>query len=164
MRLTLFTDFALRLLMYLGTHSDDLCRIQEIADAYGISKNHLMKVAHQLGRAGYVDTLRGRSGGLRLAKAPAEIRISDVVRVTEEDFRMVECFDPARNTCVISGTCRLRGVLAEALDAYLAVLDRYSLADLVSDGGALGSVVLRTSGQEAVPEAKTSCDGRSPSG
>ncbi|WP_282606075.1 Rrf2 family transcriptional regulator [Pelagibius sp. Alg239-R121] len=137
MRLTVYTDYALRILMYLGTHPDDLCTIQQIADAYGISKNHLMKVAHQLGVSGYVASHRGRGGGLRLAKPPAEIGIGDVVRATEDDFRLVECFDPERNSCLITKACRLRGVLSDALDAYIAVLDRYSLGDLISDETAL---------------------------
>lgn len=137
MRLTLYTDYALRLLMYLGTHPDQLCTIQQIAEAYGISRNHLMKVAHQLGVTGSVETLRGRGGGLRLAKPPAEIGVGDVVRATEDDFRLVECFDRDRNSCVITRACRLRGLLSEALEAYLEVLDRYSLEDLISDQPAL---------------------------
>lgn len=133
MRLTRYTDYALRLLMFLGAHQDRLCTIQQVADIYGISKNHLMKVAHQLGRAGYVETLRGRSGGLRLAKPPARIIVGDVVRITEEDFDLVECFNRTRNCCAITGACRLQGVFAEALDAYLAVLARYSLQDLIAE-------------------------------
>lgn len=137
MRLTVYTDYALRLLMYLGTHPDQLCTIQQVAEAYGISKNHLMKVAQQLARTGSVESLRGRGGGLRLARPPAEIGIGDVVRATEDDFRLVECFDKDRNRCVITRSCRLRGLLSEALEAYLEVLDRYSLEDLISDQAAL---------------------------
>ena len=133
MRLTVYTDYSLRVLMYLGIRPDRLCTIQEIASAYGISRNHLMKVAHQLGLAGYVDTVRGRGGGLRLARPPAQIGIGAVVRACEEDFRLVECFDAERNRCVITPACRLTAMLAEALDAYLAVLDSYTLADLLRD-------------------------------
>ena len=133
MRLTVYTDYSLRVLMYLGIRPDRLCTIQEIATAYDISRNHLMKVAHQLGLAGYVDTVRGRGGGLRLARPPAQIGIGAVVRACEEDFRLVECFDPERNRCVITPACRLTAMLAEALDAYLAVLDSYTLADLLRD-------------------------------
>ena len=89
-----------------------------------------MKVAHELGRAGFVETVRGRGGGLRLKRAADRIVVGEVVRATEDDFRLVECFDPARNSCRITGPCRLRGVLREALEAYLAVLDRFTLADL----------------------------------
>ncbi len=131
MRLTMYTDYALRLLMYLAVKPDALATIQEVAEAYGISRNHLMKIAQELGRGGFVETVRGRGGGLRLRTDPASIVIGDVVRATEDDFRLVECFDPTRNRCVITGPCRLRGALAEALDAYLAVLDRFTLADLV---------------------------------
>ncbi|TQV83068.1 Rrf2 family transcriptional regulator [Denitrobaculum tricleocarpae] len=149
MRLTRYTDYALRLLMFLGTHPDELCTIQQIAEVYGISKNHLMKITHQLGQAGYVETLRGRGGGLRLAKPPSRIRVGDVIRVTEEDLDLVECFNKDRNSCVITKACRLQGVLSEALDAYLAVLDRYSLEDLLADDSALRSLLSNLPGNEA---------------
>ena len=130
MKLTLYSDYALRLLMYVAVRQGKLATIQEVADAYGISKNHLMKVAFELGRQGYLETVRGRGGGLRLARAPEKIGVGEVVRAMEEDFTLVECFDPAANRCVISGPCRLRGVLSGALKAYFAVLDDYTLADL----------------------------------
>lgn len=130
MRLTFYSDYSLRLLMYCAVHHGNLVTIQEVADAYGISKNHLMKVAFQLGRKGYLDTVRGRGGGLRLARAPDKIWLGDVVRQMEEDFTMVECFDPKTDRCVITGPCRLRGALSRALKAYFAVLDEYTLADL----------------------------------
>jgi Rrf2 family transcriptional regulator, nitric oxide-sensitive transcriptional repressor len=131
MRLTLYTDYALRLLMYLGLARDRLVTIQEVADAYGISKNHLMKLVNELQQAGYVDTVRGRGGGMRLAREPETIRLDELVRTTEEDFRVVECFDPVTNRCRISGACRLQGVLREALEAWFAVLASYTLADLL---------------------------------
>ncbi len=149
MRLTRYTDYALRLLMFLGTHPDELCTIQQIAGVYGISKNHLMKIAYQLGQAGYVETLRGRGGGLRLAKPPSHIRVGDVIRVTEEDLDLVECFNKDRNSCVITKACRLQGVLSEALDAYLAVLDGYSLEDLISDDTALMKIFAGLPGAQA---------------
>ena len=130
MRLTMYTDYSLRLLMYLALKPGSLATIQEVAESYGISRNHLMKVAHELGRAGFVETVRGRGGGLRLKRGADRIVVGEVVRATEDDFRLVECFDPARNSCRITGPCRLRGVLREALEAYLAVLDRFTLADL----------------------------------
>lgn len=132
MRLTNYTDYSLRMLIYLGSmKNDNLASIQEIANAYQISKNHLMKVAHELGRKGYIETIRGRNGGLRLAHLPEEINIGEVVRSTEEDFNLVECFDKENNTCVISPACRLKHVLHNALSAYFEVLDGYQLSDLI---------------------------------
>ena len=142
MRLSYHADYALRLLMYAALKDGDLVQIQEVAGAYGISKNHLMKVAFQLGKLGFLDTVRGRNGGLRLARPPDAILIGDVVRKTEENFTMVECFDPQANGCVITGPCRLRGALHKALNAYLAVLDEYSLADLVKPRSALSRLLL----------------------
>ena len=143
MRLTFYSDYSLRLLMYAAVRHGELVTIQEVADAYGISKNHLMKVAFQLGRKGYLDTVRGRGGGFRLSRPPDEIGLGDVLRTTEEDFTMVECFDPKSNTCAITGPCRLRGVLSKALQAYFAVLDDYSLADLAVKNPVLERVLLR---------------------
>lgn len=132
MRLTMYTDYALRVLMYLGSKKPgELSTIQGISDAYGISKNHLMKVTHELGRMGYVETVRGRGGGVRLAVSPEEINIGTVVRQTEDDFNLVECFNPTANQCVLSPICGLRGALHQALLAYLAVLDRHTLADFL---------------------------------
>lgn len=141
MKLTLYSDYALRLLMYVAVSQGKLATIQEVADAYGISKNHLMKVAFELGRQGYLETVRGRGGGLRLARAPEKIGVGEVVRAMEEDFTLVECFDPAANRCVISGPCRLRGVLSGALKAYFAVLDDYTLADLAVQNSPLTRVL-----------------------
>jgi Rrf2 family nitric oxide-sensitive transcriptional repressor len=136
MRLTVHTDYALRTLVYLGLHSDRLSSIRSIAEAYAISENHLTKVVHRLGRLGFVDTVRGRGGGIRLARSPAMIRIGDVVRRTEDDLALVECFG-AGNTCRITASCRLRGALNEALQAFLAVLDGYTLADLLDPSESL---------------------------
>ena len=142
MRLTFYSDYSLRLLMYAAVRHGELVTIQEVATAYGISKNHLMKVAFELGRDGYLETVRGRNGGLRLARDPKEIGLGDVLRRTEQDFTMVECFDPKTNTCVISGPCRLQRVLARALQAYLAVLDEYTLADLTQKHPVLSRLLL----------------------
>ncbi|KWX78538.1 Rrf2 family transcriptional regulator [Paenibacillus riograndensis] len=132
MRLTLYTDFSLRVLMYLGTkEQSELSTIQDISNAYHISKNHLMKVSHELGQAGYIETVRGRGGGIRLAKAPELINIGEVVRRMEDDFHLVECFDPSGNNCPISPACGLKGVLGRALAAYLQVLSEYTLQDLL---------------------------------
>lgn len=131
MRLTFYTDYSLRMLIYLGVNRGERATIQEIAAAYNISRNHMMKVAHELGRKGFVETVRGRGGGLQLSRPPEDIRLGEVVRAMEDDMRIVECFDPARNQCAITGACRLKGILSEALEAWNAVLDRYTLADLV---------------------------------
>lgn len=130
MRLTRYTDYSLRVLIYLGLQQDRLSSIREIADVYGISESHLMKVVQALGQSGYVATLRGRGGGLRLAKPPSEINLGDVVRNTEDDIALVECFTEA-SACRIAGPCRLEHVLRKALGAFLGVLDDYTLADLL---------------------------------
>lgn len=132
MRLTRYSDYSLRMLMYLAVQEPQQGSIAGIAAAYGISENHLTKVAHRLGQMGFVLTTRGRRGGLRLGRAPAAINIGDVVRQTEEDLALVECF--AGGACVITAPCRLRHALSQALAAFLAVLDGYTLADLVGDG------------------------------
>jgi Rrf2 family nitric oxide-sensitive transcriptional repressor len=132
MRLTQFTDYSLRVLIYLGLNSDGgLCTIRDIADHYRISENHLMKVVHGLSCLGYVDAVRGRGGGLRLARDPRAIAIGQVIRETEDDLAVVECFDPARNECCITDACALRHALAEARQAFFAVLDGYALSDLL---------------------------------
>jgi Rrf2 family nitric oxide-sensitive transcriptional repressor len=128
--------------MYAAVRHGELVTIQEVANAYGISKNHLMKVAFELGRRGYLETVRGRGGGFRLSRPPEKIRLGDVVRETEEDFTMVECFDPKSNKCAITAPCRLRGVLSRALKAYFAVLDEYTLADLAVKHPVLERILL----------------------
>lgn len=141
MRLTFHTDYALRLLIYLAVRPDRLATIKEISEAYDISRNHMMKVAHELGQSGFLETVRGRGGGLRLSRPPEEIRLGDVVRAMEEDFRIVECFDRERNTCIISGACRLKGILNEGLQAWLAVLDRHTLKDLALEPAPIGQLL-----------------------
>ena len=130
MRLTNFSDYALRVLLYAAARHNELITIEETAKVYGISKAHLMKVVNQLTRSGYLKAVRGRSGGLTLAMRPNKISLGDVVRATEPDFALVECFS-TDNRCLITPRCRLRGVLREALGAFVATLDRYTLADLV---------------------------------
>ncbi|MCB1746055.1 MAG: Rrf2 family transcriptional regulator [Gammaproteobacteria bacterium] len=131
MRLNSFTDYSLRVLMFLAAEPGRRATIDEIAVAFDISRNHLMKVVQFLGRAGVLNNVRGRGGGLELAHPPGAINIGDVVRATEGAARPAECFDRESNTCCIVPGCRLRGVLAEAVAAFEAVLDRYTLADLV---------------------------------
>jgi Rrf2 family nitric oxide-sensitive transcriptional repressor len=131
MRLTVYTDYALRMLMYLALKDDGLATIEEIAQSYGISKNHLMKVAHQLGVAGYLETVRGRRGGLRLAKPAKAIGLGEVVRHTEPDMAIVLCFEPINAECAILPCCVLRKALEKARNAFVEVLDDYNLSDLV---------------------------------
>ena len=131
MRMTLFSDYSLRVLLYLTVRDDRLNSIKEIAEAYKISKNHLMKVVQELSRLGLVDTVRGRDGGIKLAKPANQINVGFVVRRTEPDFELVECFNKRDNTCCIEPACALKPALAEAQAAFLKTLDKYSLADML---------------------------------
>ena len=141
MRLTSFTDYTLRTLLYLGVNRDRLVTIQDIADLHAISKNHLMKVVYQLGLSGIVETVRGRNGGLRLKREPEQINIGALVRETETDFYMAECFDRSNNSCPLTPDCKLKSSLGEATQAYLAVLDKLTLRDLLpKDAPADGAV------------------------
>jgi Rrf2 family nitric oxide-sensitive transcriptional repressor len=140
-RLTVYTDYALRMLMYLALKEDQLATIAEIAESYDISKNHLMKVAHQLGVAGYVETVRGRGGGLRLAKPIEAIGLGEVVRYTEPDMAIVSCFEPVGAPCAIQSCCVLKRALKKARDAFIEVLDGYTLADLVRPQARLTSLL-----------------------
>ncbi|MFC5602110.1 RrF2 family transcriptional regulator [Sporosarcina koreensis] len=146
MRLTLYTDFSLRVLMYLGTKEPgELSTIQDISDRYGISKNHLTKVVHELGKMGLVETVRGRGGGIRLNVEPQDINVGELVRKTEDDFYLVECFRKDGNQCILSSACRLKGALHEALAAYLAVLDKYTIADFLVNKEELAAILLSES-------------------
>jgi Rrf2 family nitric oxide-sensitive transcriptional repressor len=131
MRLTSFTDYSLRTLLYLAANRDRLVTIQDIADLHVISKNHLMKVVYQLGLSGLVETVRGRNGGLRLGKEPKDINIGALVRSTETDFFMAECFDRATDTCPLTPNCKLKHTLNDATQAFLNVLDQQTLADML---------------------------------
>ena len=130
MRLAEYTDYTLRVLMFCAAHPGRLITIAELAERHAVSKNHLMKVVNDLARQGMLETTRGRGGGLRLSMSPASIRVGDVVRHCETDFRLVECFDSRTNTCSLTPTCRLKGVLNAALQAYFKALDAVSLADI----------------------------------
>ena len=132
MRLSLQTDYALRTLMFLAV-KDDHHSIADIARAYGISKNHLMKVAQRLTAEGFVESVRGRSGGLKLALPPAELNVGAIVRIMEDTGTFVECFDAATNGCVVTPACGLRHALAGALEAFDRHLDQFSVADLIPD-------------------------------
>ena len=128
MKLTRYTDYALRVLMHLAARPERLCSIGEIARTYAISHNHLMKVVHDLGKTGYVSAVRGRNGGIRLARPPEEINVGAVVRHTQEGFDLVDC-----GSCGIAPACGLTGVLGKALAAFMATLDAFTLADLVAE-------------------------------
>jgi Rrf2 family nitric oxide-sensitive transcriptional repressor len=130
MRLTKFTDYSLRVLMYLAHAPEGRSTIAEVAAAFGISEHHLVKVVHFLGRERLLINARGRHGGLRLARAAAEINLADVIRLAEGRDLPAECFDRASNTCVLAGGCRLQGALKEALESFYRTLGQYSLADL----------------------------------
>jgi len=130
MRLTVFTDYALRVLLVLASRTESLVTISDVSGAFGISDAHLMKVAQALGKTGWVDTVRGRNGGMRLAVDPRQLRLGQVVQKLENDFALVECFGEA-NHCVLTGGCGLQQAIALAMQAFLAELDRYTLADLV---------------------------------
>jgi Rrf2 family transcriptional regulator, nitric oxide-sensitive transcriptional repressor len=131
MQLTRFTDYSLRVLIYLGANPDALATVSAIASEYGISRHHLTRVVHQLGVKGYIETARGKGGGFRLARAPGRIRVGDVVRDTESGFELAECFRPGTSTCRLLPACALKPVLAEAGRAFLSSLDQYTLADLL---------------------------------
>lgn len=136
MRLTRYTDYAMRVLLYLGARPDRLCSIAEVSRAYGVSQNHLMKVVNDLANTGYVATARGRYGGIRLGRRPAEINIGALIRHTEDGFDLVDC-----GSCVIAPACGLTGALHEALAAFMAVLDGYTLEDLLARRIDLGALL-----------------------
>jgi Rrf2 family transcriptional regulator, nitric oxide-sensitive transcriptional repressor len=130
-QLTYYTDYSLRVLMYLAIQRNRMVNISEIAERYGISRNHLVKVVHNLARGGFIKSYRGKGGGIELARDPHQINIGEVVRYTEGPLKPVECFDVERNRCVIANACGLAPVIAEACDRFFATLDRYTLSDLV---------------------------------
>ena len=139
MRLTVFTDYALRVLLVLASRTDALVTIADVAKAFEISDAHLTKVAHVLGKTGWVDTVRGRNGGMRLGVAPRTLKLGQVIQRLEADFALVECFG-TDNHCVLTGGCGLQQALALAMRAFLAELDRYTLADLVDASPALAAL------------------------
>jgi Rrf2 family transcriptional regulator, nitric oxide-sensitive transcriptional repressor len=160
MRLTAYTDYALRLLMYLAVKDDGLATIAEVAHSYGISKNHLMKVAHQLGVAGYIETVRGRRGGLRLAKPAKAIGLGEIVRHTEPDMAIVMCFEPVNADCAVLPYCVLRKALERARAAFTEVLDGYTLGDLVKPRASLRAMLSIESDKPARAPAGTGRRGR----
>lgn len=140
MHLTIFTDYTMRVLIYLGLRRDGLVTISDIAKAYGISENHLMKVVHQLAQRGYIETVRGKGGGMRLAREPHEINLGQLIRQTEGDGSLLACLD-GNGGCCIQNTCSLVGILREAQTALFAVLAKYTLADLLVNEQPLSQVL-----------------------
>ena len=141
MHLTLHTDFALRVLIQVGLNDGKLTTIKEIAQTFDISKAHLMKVVNDLSRKGYLDTVRGRNGGIRLMREPQDINIGEVVRDTEIELNVIGCLG-RRGYCPIQRVCVLRGVLSDATEAFLAILDDHTLADLIKPRRVLSSLLL----------------------
>jgi Rrf2 family nitric oxide-sensitive transcriptional repressor len=142
MRLTMYTDFSLRVLIYLGAKEPgEMSTILEISDTYSISKNHLTKVVHELGKMGLIETIRGRGGGIRMKVEPENINVGELIRRTEDDFHLVECFNSESNSCILSPVCRLKNALHEALNAYLAVLDNYTVADFIINKDELTAIL-----------------------
>ena len=135
MRLTLYTDYSLRVLLYLANKEDEVVTISELADFYQISRNHLVKVVHNLGLNGYITTTRGRHGGIKLAHPAKDLQIGKIIRSTEPDFDLLECFNPATDHCVVTRACNLKGVLFKARAHFMAVLDQYTLADMAAPTG-----------------------------
>jgi Rrf2 family nitric oxide-sensitive transcriptional repressor len=143
MRLAEYTDYTLRVLMYCAARPGERVTIRALAEHHGVSRNHLMKVVNDLGRRGVMETTRGRGGGVRLVQDPRSIHLGELVRASETDFRLVECFDAATNRCGLTPDCRLKGVLADAMRAFFDVLDRSTLAEIAGpapaapEGGAM---------------------------
>lgn len=142
MKLTAFTDYSLRVLMYLAADPDQRATVAAIAGAFGVSENHLVKVVHFLGKHGWITTVRGKGGGISLARPAAEIRVGRVVRDTEGSALPAECFGPGGGQCAISSCCKLQDVLGDAVKAFYAVLDRHTLADITRNRLALAKVLL----------------------
>lgn len=147
MKLTKYADLSLRLLMYLAMRRGEPATIQEVSDRFAVSKNHMVKISHQLTKAGLIESTRGRNGGVCLARPPESITVEEALRATENSFDLVECFNAAQNHCVISEVCKLHGVLGAARAAFFDVLRQVSLADLVKNSKALEKCLLPPTGK-----------------
>ena len=141
MRLNQASDFALRVLIFIANCDEKLAKIDDISKRYHISRTHLMKIVNKLARAGLIETVRGRNGGLRLNSSPESIRIGDVVRAIEEDFALVECLRGPENNCIITPACQLPAIFEEALSAFMAVLDKYTLSDITQNRNGLHNIL-----------------------
>lgn len=142
MRLTTFSDYTIRVLIYIGLRPGEMATIGELADVYAISKNHLMKVVYHLGQHGYIETVRGKGGGFYLALAPKEINIGELIRTTEQNSVLASCFTAGSQECRIETACELKQMLSESIDAFYQVLDNYTLADLVKKKAKLNKLLL----------------------
>ena len=136
MQLTQFSDYALRTLIYIAT-KDDVCTITEIAESYQISRHHLVKIVHKLGQLGYLNTIRGKNGGIELSQPPEKINLGELLKKTEPNFRLVECIDNPKGTCCIIPVCKLKKILEQAKESFIANLSEYSLADITTNKKAL---------------------------
>ncbi len=131
MQLTSFTDYGLRTLMFLAAHPDRMSSVKEIAEHFDISRNHLVKVVHRLSQLTYIETVKGKGGGIKIAKDTTKLRLGDLISELEPNMNMVECFDPKTNTCRITQSCQLKHYLFEATTSYIDVLNQYTLADAI---------------------------------
>lgn len=147
MQLTVYTDYSLRVLMYLAERPNKHTTVNDVAEFYEVSHNHMMKVVRNLSFCGYVNTVRGRKGGISLAKKPQNINIGAVIKHTEKTIDIVECFDPKSNSCVIRSTCKLHGILKNAKSSFMAVLGDFTLADLLIDANVTQFVVQKNGTQ-----------------
>lgn len=153
MNLTVQSDYAFRTLMYLAVRDPQGSTIHEISEHYGISRGHLMVLVHRLGHLGFLQTMRGRKGGIKLARPKSSILLDEILRATEPGFDLVECYRGDANRCLITTPCRLRGILDEALDAWMNVLRKYSLADLVDENPDLVHLIPPLATGQAEPAA-----------
>ncbi len=133
MKLTQYSNYALRSLQFAALRSPGLCRVDDVAAAHGISRAHIVKIVHELGQAGLLETQRGRGGGFRLARPAAEITVGEVLRITEGPFELVECFNAETNSCPLIGICRLSRAIGRAMAAFIAVLDKVTIADIAAN-------------------------------
>jgi Rrf2 family nitric oxide-sensitive transcriptional repressor len=143
MQLTLFSDYSLRLLMYLGLKPSEVVPIIEVSDAFGVSRHYMLKIMNELVQLGYIEAVRGRNGGVRLLKRPSELRLGKLIRQTEPSGGVLECIEDREVDCPIVAVCRLRKVLAEAETEFYKVIDRYTLADLISQPNSLTTLLFR---------------------
>jgi Rrf2 family nitric oxide-sensitive transcriptional repressor len=155
MRLTAYADYALRVLMYVGLKEPSLATIREISESYDISRNHLMKVVHQLGLLGYLENVRGKGGGIRLARPPSGINIGEVICQVENDLALVQCFNSAAPRCRIEPACMLKPILGEARTAFVSVLERYTLADLIAPEQHLKQLLHQGHREASVPSMES---------